>query len=438
MTRRELLLQAAAAPAARRAASAPNFVFIISDDHHYQCLGAAGNPHISTPRLDALARRGVLFSQGIISTPQCGPSRGILLSGRESSVNGLRSNGQLQFGPDPGPTVVEQLRRSGYDTALVGKWHIRPRPAECGFSSAPLWLPGGGSRYVNPELRRGFDGALREEAGHITGLFTEAGVQVIREARRPYLLWLAYNAPHTPWTAVERFQQPYVGKPSAELAPPAHPRGGRPFDWSTYYAVISHLDDAVGRVVAAVEESGQWRNTVIVLLGDNGFLCGTKNLNGKVRPWEESIRVPMLAAGGPVRAGVRTDCGAASVDWPATLLDLAGLRPERPLHGRSLRPVLESGRGGPAESFAVWDDPAPNALTAGGGPVEPYRLVRTATHKLIVWASGRQALYHHPSDPGEENDLSAQPASPPLLEDLRKRLRSRLQATGDAAAAWLT
>jgi len=253
LTRRQAL--ATVAGAAFAASRQPNILFIISDDHHYQALGAAGNPHIHTPHLDRLASRGVLFSQAIISTPQCAPSRGVLLSGLESYQNGLESNGRTAFRKGLGPTVVEQLRRGGYHTVLVGKWHIDPPPDECGFAEAPLWLAPGASPYVDPLLRRGFGGKDQKTPGHITDLFTDAAIECLRRLRQPFLLWLAYNAPHTPWYADDKYRKLYTGR-GEQLAPPAHPKGGAKFDWESYYAVITHLDEAIGRLIAELERSG--------------------------------------------------------------------------------------------------------------------------------------------------------------------------------------
>ena len=129
---------------AQSGARKPNIVFIFSDDHHYQCLGAAGNPHIQTPNLDKLAARGVHFTHAMISTPQCCPSRGVMLSGLETYQSGLQSNGYTAFKPGYPPTVIEQLRRSGYDTNLVGKVHIMNMPQDLCCANAPPWLRRGG------------------------------------------------------------------------------------------------------------------------------------------------------------------------------------------------------------------------------------------------------------------------------------------------------
>lgn len=247
----------------------PNLVLIISDDHHWQCLGAAGNSNIRTPNLDKLAARGVRFSNAVISSPQCAPSRGILLSGQESYQTGLDSNANEAYRTFTGATIVEHLRRAGYQTNLVGKWHIQNTPKQCGFTNAPVWLSIAATPYPDPELRHGLEATANTKTpGLTTAIFTREAVQVVEKARQPYLLWLAYNAPHTPWTASDAFRKPYDGR-NAELAPPQHPKptpraagvpapkmkkkgggpgGNRPdgmFDWETYYAVISEMDDGM-------------------------------------------------------------------------------------------------------------------------------------------------------------------------------------------------
>jgi len=436
-TRRELLASMAA-PLMAAPRRRPNILFILSDDHHYQCLGAAGNPHIHTPNLDRLAARGVRFSNAQISTSQCAPSRGILLSGLETYQNGLISNGQIRFREGLGPTVVEQLRRTGYDTVLVGKWHIANPPRECGFARAPLWLPGGGSVYRNPKLCRGLDSQPTETPGHITDLLTNAALDCLRQAgEQPLFLWLAYNAPHTPWYAEARYTDLYAGKDAASIAPPAHPPGGLKYDWNLYYSVITHMDEAIGRLIAELDRHGLWNDTIVFFLGDNGFTCGSHDWIGKVYPWEESVRVPLIAAGAGVARGRMNDAPAASVDLPRTWLDLAHVEPPSPLAGRSLVKTIQSGRGGPNYGFSVWDDGRPGALAAKKA-VEPYRLVRTKTHKLIVWQSGRQALYDIRADVGEEHDLLGSAVSPRIVFDLRSALARRMKETNDKAIEWLT
>jgi choline-sulfatase len=349
--------------------------------------------------------------------------------------------------------VVEQIRKSGYETNLVGKWHIAPAPRECGFGKAPIWLQPGASQYMSPRLRHGLD-ALDDEqtSGHITDIFTAAAVSVIREARQPYLLWLTYNAPHTPWTASDRYRKLYQGR-NAELAPPAHPKpaaGQRPapgrgaaggrldgaFDWETYYAVISELDAGIGKVIDAVEQSGQWDNTLVLFIGDNGYLCGSKGLQGKVHPWEESIRIPFIVSGGLVPRAARSEAPVASIDVPATILDYAGVRSSHRLSGASLRAALNGGTFGRDAAFSSWNDGRPEALAIRQA-VEPYRVARTPSHKYIVRESKKESLFDLKADPFEESNLISEPACAPVVKRLKDRLRARMKETSDSAIAWL-
>lgn len=422
---------------AQSGARKPNIVFIFSDDHHYQCLGAAGNPHIQTPNLDKLAARGVHFTHAMVSTPQCCPSRGVMLSGLETYQSGLQSNGYTAFKPGYPPTVIEQLRRSGYDTHLVGKWHITNMPKDCGFANAPLWLRGGGSKYVDPMLRRGLDGKDEETKGHITDLLTDAAVGVIGKSskEKPFFLWLTYNAPHTPWTAIEPYKSQYAGKAQP---PPAHPAGGKPFDWATYYAVISHLDAGVGRVIAALEKAGQWENTLVFFIGDNGYLCGTKGLNGKVHPWDESVRVPYIVSGGRVNARGKQGAPVCSIDAPATWMDFAGVKPAYKLSGVSLREELIDGHSRHEHGFAVWNDGRPEGLAIRVA-VEPYRVIRTRFYKYILWESKREALFEPDKDPGEARNLAEKPTNlhKQVIAEMRGALEERMVATDDPARAWM-
>ena len=435
LSRRSFLCAGAAAPLGAAAAK-PNLVVMFRDAQHWQCLAANGNPHILTPNLDRLAARGVNFTNGLITTSQCAPSRGIMLSGLETFQSGLLSNGQTSFRPGRGPTAVEQLRTSGYDTVLVGKWHIRPTPSSCGFAKAPLWLAGGASKYQDPELRRGHSTSNETVPGHITDLWTSAACEYLDSARQPFLLWLAYNAPHSPWYASAEFRRHYDGKDPASIAPPAHPPGGSPYDWVTYYSVITHLDQGVGRVIETLERRKLWDHTLVFFLGDNGFMCGTKGISGKVVPYEESVRIPFLAAGGPVRMKMKQDMPAASIDVPATWLDYAGVKPAYPLAGRSLRRALTDGEPDRDAAFVTWADGRPNAL-ATGRPVEPFRLVRTRTHKLIRWESGREELFDLREDPAETRNLAAEADRAGLAGELRGRLAARMKETADPALAWL-
>jgi arylsulfatase A-like enzyme len=188
---------------------------------------------------------------------------------------------------------------------------------------------------------------------------------------------------------------------NAQIAPPAHretrasgpgnqaggSRADGAYDWETYYAVIGELDAGIGRVVDAVEKSGQWDSTLILSIGHNGYLCGSRGLQGKVHPWEASIRVPFMAAGGLVARGIRSGAAVASIDVPATILDCAGVRPSHKLAGKSMRAVLAGGRFSREAAFSSWNDGRPEALAIRQA-VEPYRLAsfcrETIDNKSVI------------------------------------------------------
>jgi choline-sulfatase len=404
-------LCAAAAPA-----GPPTVLFILSDDHHHQALGAAGNPHVRTPRLDALAASGARFAQAIAVSPQCGPSRASLLTGHFPGRHGVLSNDH------------ERSRAGG---RLPRKWHLSSPPGECGFAEVRLWLPRGQERYRDPRLVHGEEGTPARRFGHITDLLTDDALDFLRESReRRFFLWLAYTAPHHPIAEPREYEDLYRGRPAAELVPPAHAplAEGARFDWGRYYAAISHLDEAVGRLVAALEELGLRERTLVAFLGDNGYVGGAEVEGGtgaaaaphvgKVLPVEDSIRVPLvLSLPGRIPRGAVPQVPVSTLDLTATWLDLAGIERPEGLPGESLMGLLDfqGDRAVISEFFGE---------RAMFGEVDPYRLVRTREWKYVLHRSGRERLYHLARDPHERRDLSADPSARPHKEALREKLEN--------------
>lgn len=403
-----LLFTLAVLVAPARAAQ-PNFVFIMSDDHRWDCIGAAGNPNVITPNLDQLAREGVYFVQGTMHIPQCSPGRAQLVTGLPPHQNGWFSNQyqradvQSPNGFSKYPLLPALLSRSGYRTALVGKWHLRPEPWNCGFSEVRTWLPGGGGPYYELPLAHGNSRQLEKQQKYTQEIFASDAVDFLKSdrAKQPFFLWLAFTAPHGPYKPnPEHIQKLYAGKKEEELFPPGFKPGTHPNTWIHYYEAITFLDEQVGRVLSTLKEHGLDQNTVVVFLGDNGFMMGSRRWNGKVLPYEESIRVPLIIrAPGVAKIRGRTDALASSLDLPATFLRLAGLQPPPEWPGRDLTPVLQGERN-PGIDYSISEFPDNQSEQFGQ---YAYRLIRTPQYKLILWELAGK--------PDELYDLNADPVS---------------------------
>jgi arylsulfatase A-like enzyme len=335
------------------------------------------------------------------------------------------------------PTLPGLLRQAGYTTVLTGKWHPRPDPWNCGFSEVRVWLPGGGP-YRNPPLARGRSRALKEVPGYTQEIFANDAVAFLKSdeaTKRPFFLWLAFTAPHGPHRPTPpRVEKLYEGKTAADLLPPGFPRDVTGAPWKIYYEATSHLDEQVGRVLEALRERKLDEKTVVVFLGDNGYMMGERGWNGKVIPYDGSVRVPLLLRGPGVALKGASDVPVSSLDLPPTLLRLAGLAPPKEWPGRDLTPLLRGAKDhGITEAVCEWADDRSSQF----GHLA-YRLVRTPRHKLIVWqkAGKPDELYDLEADPRETKNRMDDPALAKMRDDLRKRLQAWMDRTDDPARAW--
>jgi N-acetylglucosamine-6-sulfatase len=425
----------------------PNLVVVLSDDHRWDALGAAGNPAILTPVMDRMAREGVYFRQATASVSQCHPVRASLLTGLPTFIHGVYSNQSQAPGVAQSlcrrPTVPGLLREAGYRTVMVGKWHVPPPPWECGFDEVRTWLPEGGADYQDPELVRGRADKEKTVPGFAQEIFAGDAVDFLRGRKAqadPFLLWVGFTAPHFPHEPnPKRIEALYAGRGDGELLPPGFPRDVEANDWRHYDEAVSYFDEQLGRVLAALEETGLAERTVVVVLGDNGYMMGERGVggpgsraNGKQVPYESSLRVPFLMTGPGLPAALASDLPVSSLDLPPTLLSLAGVPVPQTWPGRDLTAAL-AGRIEVRETFAEWSDEESDKF----GNLA-YRAVRTPTHKLIVWKDPARGdeLYDLAADPREAHNLVNDPAAQEVLRDLRKRLRAWMDRNGDPALSW--
>jgi arylsulfatase A-like enzyme len=344
----------------------PNIVFIVADDLGYADLGCYGGRDAVfgpvSPVLDGLAAGGLKFTQGYSNSPVCSPTRFAMITGRyqyrlrgaaeEPIRSDSRGSTTLGLPPDH-PTLPSLLRAGGYRTALIGKWHLGypPNfgPLRSGYDEFFGPMSGGVDYFTHRDSRGQHDLWSGEQdsddEGYLTDLLSTRAVDyVARMARqpeddaRPFFLSLHYTAPHWPWeTRDDAARAPVVKDNLFDLA------GG---NIHVFRRMIHHMDEGIGRLMAALEAHGMAENTLVVFTSDNGgerFSDSWPLVGGKMDLTEGGIRVPWIAHWPAVIApGGQSRQSCMTMDWSATMLDAAGVSgdPAYPLDGVSLMPVL--------------------------------------------------------------------------------------------------
>lgn len=347
----------------------PNIVFIVADDLGFADLGCYGGRDADfgavSPVLDGLAANGLKFTQGYANSPVCSPTRFALMTARwqyrlrgaaEEPINS-RSRGSTTLGlPPEHPTLPSLLREAGYRTALIGKWHLGYPPAfgplRSGYDEFFGPMSGGVDYFTHCDSRGTHDlwqgEAEQHEIGYLTDLISDRAVDYVNRVAggdRPFFLSLHYTAPHWPWET----------RDDAALAEEVkdnlfHLHGG---NIHSYRRMIHHMDEGIGRLMAALRAKGIERDTLVVFTSDNGgerFSDNWPLVGGKMDLTEGGIRVPWIAHWPAViPPGGVSGQHCLTMDWSATMIALGGAtpHPDYPLDGVSLEPVLRN----PAASF---------------------------------------------------------------------------------------
>jgi arylsulfatase A-like enzyme len=449
-----------------RAASAPNVLFIMTDDQRQDAMSAYGNAILKTPNMDRIGAGGVRFTESFVTNSLCAPSRASILTGLWSHAHGVTTNGSgpqnyNQQGIAPAQTTwVEELRRAGYHTGLVGKWHLRSRPT--GFDEWVIFPSQG--IYDDPDMIAG-DTHLRLR-GHADDVVGDQALEFLkaRPKDRPFCLLYQFKSPHRAWMPAARFAHAFenttIPAPrtfedrldaaalrNAELAladmPDFRSRGVSP-DLPTperkrrnleelvrnYYRVLLSVDENVGRVLDWLDANGLAENTIVVYTSDNGFFLGEHGLFDKRLMYEPSIKVPLLVRYPARVPAARVDRAhmVLNVDVAPTLLELAGVPVPNRMQGLSMVPLLE-GRDVPwrdAFLYEYYEYPAEHC-------VRKHRGVRTARWKLLhFWEQPEEyELFDLQADPDETTNLAADPRHRATLATLKSRLADLRRELGD-------
>ena len=427
-----LLLGLLAAPApALHAADKPNIVYILADDMGYADAGFNGCKQIQTPNLDRLAKAGTILSS-FYGQPLCSPTRASLMTGRYVAHTGVYSvvRPHAPWGlPLTERTLAQALREAGYETAITGKWHLGEclpayLPTQRGFDHQyGLWF--GNIDYFthkrDGELDWHRDDQPCHEEGYSTYLIGKEASRLIRNRNhsKPLFLYLPFNAVHYPFQVPDSYMAPY-GKLSGKR--------------KTYAGMVAAMDEAIGQVVAALDEQHMLANTLILFSSDNGGPApGTVTDNGPLRGgkgsiFEGGVRLCAFACWpGHIPAGKVVDQPVHAIDWYPTLVNLAGgsLKQSLPLDGRDIWQVLVDCAKSPHDALLLSGTTfGEAAVRAGDWKLLHIKKAGTGRKKKVANNSHEEyQLYNLASDIGEQKDLAASnPEKQAEMKDILHRL----------------
>jgi arylsulfatase A-like enzyme len=465
----------------------PNILFIMSDDHTWQAVGAYNsrfaylNP---TPNIDALAAKGMIFENAFCGNAICTPSRASIMTGQYSHKNGsLTLNGELE---KERQFLALEMKEAGYQTAVVGKWHLKALPEAFDYYKV---LPGQG-KYFNPVFYETGGGTnLVRMTGHSSDCVMDSALTWFKEKRdpdQPFFLKLHFKAPHDYFENAPRYDTylEHINMPeplslwergSASMATRGHEGeldkvvatsiGRRNFrrnytvDFEVdpslddiaakraaynvymkrYFRCVKGVDDNLGRLFEYMEKEGLMDNTIIMYTGDQGFFLGEHDMQDKRWAYEPSFRMPFIACyPKTIEAGSRTDAIIENVDYPVTMLDYAGVKQPDYMQGRSFRKVLDKGeepKGWKQEAYyQYW-------MHMAHHDVPGHIAMRTKRYKLILF-HGTQGttgfgsersehqtppaweLYDLEKDPHEMMNVYDDPDYADVIADLKPRFKA--------------
>lgn len=358
----------------------PNILFIMSDDHAsaaISCYGSWLKDVAKTPNLDRLAKGGMRFTNCVVTNSICTPSRGAILTGQYSHKNGVYT---LSDSMDPKRQhLAHMLRAEGYQTAIIGKWHLETNPQ--GFDYWEI-LPGQG-RYYDPLMYSIHDKKKTVHKGYSTDVITDLAIQWLKKRKQdqPFFLMCHFKAPHRPWDPAPRFQKMFEGKTIPEpetllddyktlssaaknaklrvgesMEPrdlgmkefPTNLKGMELRKWAyqhymkRYLGCVAAVDENVGRLLDFLDQEGLTENTLVIYTSDQGFFLGEHGWFDKRFMYEPCLTTPLIIRyPGHVPAGKVNDDMVLNIDFAPTMLDFAGKKAPKNMDGKSIKPLLE-------------------------------------------------------------------------------------------------
>jgi uncharacterized sulfatase len=444
--------------------SRPNVLLLMSDDLAATLGGAYRHPQAKTPNLDALAAGGMAFTRAYCQFPHCNPSRASMLSGLRPNTTRVTNNEDVLYNNVPGIVTLPHLfRKHGYATARCGKiFHLGVPTGAESRDDPQGWdfgTPFKDERPYPPSRKSAVDVKTGKKQGLswqeidggddllVDGNFAKTAVEWLegRDREKPFFLAVGFHRPHTPLVAPADYFDLYpfdqITLPEApaddEADIPAPARNGAVPGYAlatnpeqrraairAYLACVSYVDAQAGRVLDALKRLGLEKDTIVIFTSDHGWHLGEHGLWHKRSLFEESARVPFIVRV-PGRSGMGRTCGSLVelLDVYPTVCDLAGVKPEHELEGRSLRPLLDDP--GAAVHEAAFTQARRGAEAEFWG-----RSIRTPRWRCTEWNEGRDGieLYDHDKDPQEYTNLANDPRHSETLRKLRAQLAARVPA----------
>ncbi len=464
----------------------PNIVFIFSDDHAYQALSAYGDSRklLDTPNLDRIAREGVRFDRCVVPNSICGPSRATVLTGKYSHLNGFYNNTNSRFDGSQ-VTFPKLLKGAGYQTAVIGKWHLVSDPT--GFDEWHI-LPGQGAYYNPPMIH---NGQRVQHEGYTTDIITDLSIDWLknRDKSKPFLLMSQHKAPHREWAPALRhlghdndrvYPEPetlfddYSGRGKAvrdqdmtiadtmtdtdvKLKAPGNLTPEQRAAWDAYYeprnakyreqkpegedlvrwryqrymhdylGTIKAVDEGVGKLLKYLDDEGLAENTLVIYAADQGFYLGEHGWFDKRWIFEESLRTPLLVRWpGVAEPGTVSKAIVSNVDFAETMLDAAGVAVPAEMQGKSFVPILKGETPGDWRTsfyYHYFESPTPHRVRPHYGVVtDRYKLVHFYAPDVDDWE-----LFDLKTDPHELRNAIDDAANAGVVAGLKAEI-TRLKA----------
>lgn len=416
----------------------PNVLVVVADQWRAQAFGFSGDPNVKTPTFDRLASESVLFTHAVSGLPVCSPMRATMITGQRPLSHGVFIN---DVPLNPGATSIGKVfAREGYDTGFVGKWHVDGH-------GRTLWIP--------RERRQGFDYWKVLECTHAynaSPYYADSPekqvwkeydaiaqthdvcdyIRAHQPGGKPFLMFLAWGPPHNPYeTAPAKYKEMYSPeKIKLRENVPADMQAQARKDLAGYYSHCSALDDCMAEILKTLDDSGHAQDTIVLFTADHGDMLSSQGMQRKQKPYDESIRIPMMIRWPKELKAAKVTATMNTEDIMPTLLGLSGNPIPKSVEGLDYNGYIRGGAD-PSGGSTVIQCPSPFGewIRAKGG--KEYRGVRTARYTFVRDLEGPWLLFDNETDPFQMNNLVNKPEHAKLQAELDALLKMKLEDRHD-------